>query len=398
MKRSLTVQIPAFIATRVVINSMIRMVYPFLLIFGRGLGVDLRALSIGVTLRSVSGIFGPFLASVADTRGRKTGMLFGVCLFTVGVSLMVIWPTYLAFLATLVLSMVGNLVFVPSMQAYLGDRVPYQRRGFVLAITEFGWSLSFIIGVPILGLAIARHGWQAPFPLLAGLGVTVMVVLAVLLPKDQPVTVDHPGVWSNIRMVLTFAPALAGIGLGIAISSSNELVNFIFGAWLEEAFQVKIAALAAASIVIGLSELGGETLVSALTDWLGKRRAVSIGLALNSLAVLALPWLGRSLNGAMVGLFFLYLTFEFAIVSSIPLMTEVMPGARATMMAVFTASNALGRGLGDMLAPYLYRLGWAPGAAPSILGTVLFAAGLNLLGYLALRRIKTAQNSPSFSV
>jgi predicted MFS family arabinose efflux permease len=337
MKRPLIVQVPAFVVTRVVINTMIRMVYPFLYIFGHGLGVDLRALSIGLTLRSASGIFGPFLASVGDVRGRKTGMLFGVFLFTTGVSLMVIWPTYLAFVATLVLTMVGNLVFTPSMQAYLGDRIPYQRRGRVLALTEFGWSISFIIGVPLIGLAIARLGWLAPFPLLAGLGVTALGVLALLLPNDRPAAGDRQGLWQSLRTVLTFAPALAGIALAISVSGSNELVNVIFGVWLEDAFQVKIAALAAASAIIGISELGGESLVSVFSDRLGKRRSVSIGLAVNSLAVLALPWLGRSLTGALVGLFFFYLSFEFTVVSAIPMMTEIMPNSRATLMAIFVA-------------------------------------------------------------
>ncbi len=103
----------------------------------------------------------------------------------------------------------------------------------------------------------------------------------------------------------------------ISMSASNELVNLTFGTWLEGAFQVKIAALAAASVVIGASELSGEMLVSGLVDRLGKRRAVVIGLALNGLVVLALPLVGRTLTGALVGLFLIYLTFEFTVVSRI---------------------------------------------------------------------------------
>jgi DHA1 family inner membrane transport protein len=366
---------------------MIRMVYPFLPIFSRGLGVDLSLLSIGLTLRSASGLFSPFLASVADSRGRKAGMLFGVGLFTASVALMTIWPTYPAFLVTLVVSMLGNFVFVPSMQAYLGDRVPYNRRGLALAMAEFGWSLSFILGVPLLGLAIERFGWQAPFPILTGMGVLAMLTLAGLLPRDHVHAGTRLGMWRNLGAVFNAPMARAAIIIAVSVSTANELVNLIFGVWLEETFAVQIAALAAASAVIGFSELGGEALVSVISDWLGKHRSMSIGLVLNLLAVLGLPVLGRSLNGALVGLFFFYLTFEFTLVSSIPLMTEVLPSVRATFMSTYIAGMAIGRGLGALLSVPLYKLGVASLTLPPILVNVLVAAGLNILAFVALRSI-----------
>lgn len=388
MKNSLLVQVPIFVATRTVLNTLVRMAYPFLPVFGRGLGVDLYLLSYALTLRSATGIFGPLLASVGDSRGRKAGMLFGVTLFTAGAGALVIWPTYLAFVATLILGIMANFVFIPSMQAFLGDRVAYEQRGTVLALTELGWSLAFILGVPAVGLIIQNNGWQAPFIWLAGLGFLALVVLSWLLPWDRPKAGQTPGIWRNLRGVFLFGPALAGLLIGMCMSGGNELVSLIFGVWLEEAFQVKIAALAAASAIIGLSELGGEGLVIGFVDRLGKRRAVSIGLISNGLAALALLGLGRSLTGAMIGLFLFYISFEFTIVSAIPLMTEVFPAARATFMAMFIASTALGRSIGSLAAPRLYELGQSQQELPSLLIIVLGTVTLNLTALLALRAIQ----------
>lgn len=371
-----------------VLNTMIRMVYPFLPVFGRGLGVDLYLLSYALTLRSATGVFGPLLASIGDSRGRKAGMLFGVLLFTIGAGMLALWPNYPAFVATLILSIMANFVFIPSMQAFLGDRVPYERRGLVLALTEFGWSLSFILGVPAIGLLIDRGGWQAPFIWLAGLGVLALVVLNWLLPWDHPHTRQTNSLWRNMGGVFSYAPAVAGLLVGMCLSGGNELVSLIFGVWLEETFQVKIAALAAASAVIGLSELGGEGLVTAFVDRLGKRRSVAIGLVSNAAAALALLNLGRSLTGAMVGLFFFYLSFEFTIVSAMPLMTEVFPAARATFMAMFIASTALGRSLVSLAAPRLYTLGQSLEALPSLMIIALGTMALNLAALLALRVIR----------
>jgi predicted MFS family arabinose efflux permease len=392
LKRSLSIQLPAFIATRGVINTMMRMVYPFLPIFGRGLGVDLRMLTLGITIRSASGVFGPFLAAIGDTRGRKAGMLFGVGLFTVGAGLLVLWPSYPAFVLSLVLGIMANFVFAPSMQAFLGDRVPYERRGLVLALTELGWSLAFIVGVPLVGLLIDRSGWRAPFPWFTGLGILALVGLALLLPHDRPAPSSKTNLWSNLRTVLSYWPALAGVLVCISMAASNELVNLTFGSWLEGAFQVKIAALAAASAVIGASELSGEVLVSGLVDWLGKRRAVIIGLALNGLVVLALPLIGRTLTGALVGLFFIYLTFEFTVVSSIPLMTEVVPHARATFMAIVVAAMAIGRAVGALIVPLLFGTGSLGGSQTNLIPVVLAGAFLNLAAVLSLQAVKIASS------
>jgi len=387
LKKPLPIQLSVFIAIRTVLNTLVRMAYPFLPVFGRGLGVDLYWLSLALTLRSAMGLFGPFLASVGDRRGRKTGMLFGVSLFTAGAGVMVIWPSYPAFVAMLILGILANFVFLPSMQAYLGDQVPYRRRGLVMALTEFGWSFSFILGMPAIGFLIDRSGWQAPFLWLAALGLLSLIGLSWLLPKDDPSLTQNSSLWKNLRLVFAPGATLAGILIGASMSGSNELVNLIFGVWLEDAFQVKIATLAVASMIIGFSELGGESLVSLFADRLGKRRAAMLGLMANILAVLALLGLGRSLNGALIGLFFFYITFEFTIVSSLPLMTEVLPAARATFMAAFIASTALGRSLGSLIAPALYDLGRLLTSHSPLFIIALAVTALNLLAIFALRSI-----------
>lgn len=383
-------QIPVFVIIRTVLNTAIRMVYPFLPLIGRSMGVDLVTLSRALTLRSASGVFGPLLGTVADTRGRRTGMLLGLSLFTVGVGLMVFWSSYTSFVFMLVLSLLGVLTFLPSMQAYLGDRVPYRQRALALALTETSWSLSFIIGVPIIAFLIARGGWTAPFPFLLGAGVLAMAALLWMLPRDRSEDGSPAMPWQNLRKVLTYKPALAGIIMALTFSASNELVNLIFGVWLEDSFGVKIAALAAASMVIGVSELSGEVLVIGITDRMGKRRAIGIGLLLNSLVALGLPFLGTSMAGALVGLFFFYLTFEFTIVSSLPLMNEILPVARATMMAVFMSGTSVGRAFGDMLAVPLYGYGESTGVLSGIIVVVIGVVMFNAIALLALRVLSSS--------
>jgi predicted MFS family arabinose efflux permease len=373
-------QLFVFMLLRTIFNTMHRMVYPFLAVFARGLGVDVTALSLALTGRSLIGVFVPFISSVADHRGRKFGMLAGIVLFTLGVGLVALHPTLWTLTLALILALLGKYLFDPAMQAYLGDRIVYEKRGLALALTEMGWSMSFVVGIPLIGWLIARYGWVAPFPLLGILGVGMFGVIALMIPSldahHEPAA--HP--WANFRLVLTSAPAIAGISIAMWASAANELVNLIFGVWLEDSFHLQIMALGAASAVIGFAELSGEGLVAMLTDRLGKPRALAIGLSGNALASLLLPWLGRTQSGALVGLFLFYITFEYVMVSHVPMMTETLPAARATVMSFNLTGHSLGRAIGALLATFIYRqFGFAVIAVAAMV--------LNLWALLALRQL-----------
>jgi predicted MFS family arabinose efflux permease len=184
----------------------------------------------------------------------------------------------------------------------------------------------------------------------------------------------------NVRAVLTNLPALAGISIAMWASAGNELVNLVFGVWLEDSFGLKIAALAGASAVIGVSELSGEGLVALTTDRLGKPRALVLGLIGNILAALLLPVIGRTEIGALVGLFLFYITFEYVLVSHIPLMTEVMPKARATLLSFNVMGHSLGRVIGALVATFVYQsFGFFPVALTAILFNVFALLALGEL-------------------
>jgi predicted MFS family arabinose efflux permease len=356
------------------------MAYPFLGVFARGLGVDVTSISLIVSARSFLGLLAPLVSSVSDHRGRKFGMLAGSIIFSLGVGSVVVAPSLITLSLALVLAMVGKYMFDPAMQAYLGDRVPYERRGLALSITEIGWSFAFIGGIPLVGLLIARFGWQAPFPLLAGLGLLIFAIVWWMIPGEDPHHERSEGSWANLGSVLSNRKVIAAIGVGLWASAANEMVNLIFGVWLEDRFALKIAALGAASAVIGISELGGEGLVALFTDRIGKQRALAIGLSASALSSIALPFLGQSQTGALVGLFFFYITFEFVMVSHVPMMTEVMPGARATAMSFNLTGQSIGRGIGALLATFIYHsFGF-----PVIAGVAML---FNLFGLFSLSRM-----------
>ena len=80
----------------------------------------------------------------------------------------------------------------------------------------------------------------------------------------------------------------------------------------------------------------------------------------------------------MVGLFLIFLFFEFTIVCSFSLSTELLPTSRATMMAGFFAAAALGRMIGALTGTPL----WLAGGLSAVTGTSALATALAMLCFL----------------
>ena len=165
-KRTLNWRVALFTFSRLIINSSVRMVYPFLPVFAAGLRVDISRVSLAMAISMVASAAGPFIAPIADSRGRKVGMLLGMGIFLLGTSSAWVFPGYFTFLLALLLGNLGNNIFLPAFQAYMSDHTPYSRRGFYLAVAELSWALAFILFVPLAGLIIANTIWYAPFVVL----------------------------------------------------------------------------------------------------------------------------------------------------------------------------------------------------------------------------------------
>ena len=386
----LRAEVALFLGFRTVSNTVYRLVYPFLPVFARALGVDLETMSLALAARSASGALGPLIAPLTDRRGRRFGLTLGLGLFAAGALLGFGGLGLAGFTVALVLMTLGKYVLDPAILAHLSDLVPYDKRGRVLALTELSWSLAFFVGVPAAGFLVGRFGWRSPFLVLALLGAAGLVTVRAVFGRPSGAgTAGSTGAEAasrkgghreSYRAVFRSPAALAGMAVILVVSMSNELVNLVFGVWLEDSFGLKIAALGAAAAIIGVAEFGGESLVVATVDRLGKIRALMIGLAANGLAVLLLPLAGASSFTALVGLAFFYLTFEYTVVSMLPVMSEILPQARATLLACYAASFSLGRAIGSLLSPHLYALGFT--------AVALAAAGLDAVAFLLLLRLR----------
>ena len=359
-RQRLAFQLGVAMLARLLINTSRRFAYPFASAFSRGLGVPLAAITSLIAVNQVTGVLSPVFGPLADRWGYRVMMLAGLGMLTGGMLAGGLLPVYSVVLLALFLAGLGKSVFDPALHAYVGEQVPYQRRGMAIGLVEFAWAGSALVGIPLVGLLIERMGWRSPFFVLGGLGLLSLVALAILIPSDrhrQRSTEGLSGFRQAWRRLSRERAALGALGFGLLVSAANDNLFVVYGFWLESAFGLSIAVLGAATTVIGVAELLGEGLTASIADRLGLKRAIVAGSILSALSYILLPMVGRTLASALIALFFTFLTFEFTIVTAISLFTEILPAARATMMSSSVAAISIGRVMGALVGGPVWLAG-----------------------------------------
>ena len=367
---------------RLVLNTARRFVYPFAPVLSRGLGVSLSAITSLIAINQVTSLLGALIGPLSDRLGYRKMMTAGMAMLAIGMLAAAIFPIYAVVLVAMFLAGLGKSIFDPALQAWVGSRVPYRRRALVMGIMETSWSASTLIGIPLVAILMDRYGWQSPFLVMGGLGCIGAVALFFIIPDEpEPASqkispAEYLGAYSQL---IANKPALGALGYVFFVSAANDNLFVVYGAWLEKSFGLGIVALGLGTSLIGVAELVGEGLTAAVSDRIGLKRALVTGLSLSVLSYFALPFLDMSLTAALTGLAVLFFIFEFTMVTSISLCTEILPGFRATMMSGFFATAGIGRVLGALI-------GGAAWQAGGILATGCISGVLTFLGMLCLLR------------
>jgi predicted MFS family arabinose efflux permease len=134
------------------------------------------------------------------------------------------------------------------------------------------------------------------------------------------------------------------------------MIAISYASFLERAFNVDVLALGSIVAAFAVADMCGELLSMWAVDRFGKKRALFAGFAATTVAYWAMPFLGASLALAVGALFLYYVCFEFTIVSVFPLISELVPHARGTLMSLNMASASVGRMLGSFSGALIFSL------------------------------------------
>lgn len=381
------------VVTRLMVDTGVQIFFPFLRVIAEGIGITTVELGRLISLRSLTGLLSPWFGVLSDRRSNRWVMRLGLLLAALGYTLIGLSTNVWQAAAGMLLSGMGSFAYLPTLQAYLSARLPYGQRARGLGIVEYAWALSGILGLFLMGYLIAWTSWRVPM-LLLGSGLFAAFVLYRYLPAGKrekatkPDALDPEEAFLNLGENGRSAWANIFVNGLIMFAAMNLFVTY--GDWLETGYALDPAALGTVALVLGVFDLCASVLVSLVVDRLGKRRSVLLGSAVACLGFLLLPWFSGGVVMAVTSLVLARFSFEFTVVSNIPLLSEQVPRHRGKVMTFSTATGLLGTSLAGLSGP------WALGEY-GIAGVSLMSASAMLLTWLvvlwrvrepALQRVK----------
>ena len=127
---------------RLIIDTSIQFVFPYLPIFAAGLGVSIVQIGWLVSIRSLMGLLTPVFGWLAESQGYRTIMRYGM--FFAGLGLLIFALSSglpMAALGMAIMGM-GTAAFTPTLFAWASALLPFEQRSKGLGALELSWALA----------------------------------------------------------------------------------------------------------------------------------------------------------------------------------------------------------------------------------------------------------------
>ena len=360
---------------RTAANASYRFAPPFLATIARGFDMSISQMGVALTVSELTGLASPLIGQRVDSMTRRQAMRIALVGVGLGAILAAAAPNLAVFTLGIILLGGAKVAYDVALGAWIADHVPWNRRSAVVGFTETSWALGMLVGVSSLGLITAALDWRYAY----AFGALAVLILAWQVSNRLPIDDDtshhhaeavvgehgvlQPGSWLAIASCFTLMGAI-------------QCIFVTFGPFLEDTFGFSEAGLAAMGFSLGIVELAASTSSARFTDMWGKQRSVARGAALMVPAALVIAAFGDGLVPAIIGLAVVILGFEFAIVSLLPIGTQLVPGRRGRGMGLLLGAGTLGRAAVSLAATRLYDQN---GIDPAAIGAAVLAGATAVL-------------------
>lgn len=262
-------------------------------------GVGVEALGLSTLAYALAGtLAAPVMGSLADRIGRRPLVLGSLAAYAFAFTGYLLAGSAEVFI--LLRGLAGALTagLIPAVMSIVADSTPAERRAQDIGIVNGGASVGWIIGPVIGGFLYDRWGYEVPFLLSIAMALFTLVFALFTVPETHPASPrprlepalagdlpDRPGLFSTLRAGLfrfprpqaTFAVLLA-ISFCVMFAWAFIEPQLMFYAY-DELFWTS-GQLGLAISAYGVAMMVGEFALGRLSDHLGRKPVLVLGLAL----------------------------------------------------------------------------------------------------------------------
>jgi len=236
----------------------------------------------------------PVLGALSDQLGRRP-----ILLLSLGGA--AINYLSLAFSTSLILLLVGRIIAgitsanISVAMAYLTDITPEDKRAQRFGLFNAMFGVGFIIG-PVLGGFLGDYGVRLPFMAAAILNIANFLLALFLLPESR--MASHAKInFANLnplrplRWVLSTKRLLPIVMTFFVLSATGEAYGICWALWGHDTFQWNGFWIGLSLGAFGVCQTFVQFfLTGSAAKWLGERRAVFVGIACSSIALVAMAF------------------------------------------------------------------------------------------------------------
>ena len=354
--------IPALLFTQFMVAFGFGVILPILPFYTLSLGAQPFELGLlTATFALMSLICSPIFGKLSDRVGRKKVMMMGIGAFFLAYLVFAVSDSlWMAFLARAIEGVAAGAVF-PACISLLSDLTTDHQRGRAMGLFSMMFSLGFILGPAVGGIASAISV-QTAFLVAAGL--TVLNLASVQIQLKEPAK-EKTESKDLVQKEITLLQRLSSPLLFLFLSSF--MITFMIGGIDATLALYTSAQLGFQSHEVGLlfAFIGALIMVmqfvtGSLVNRFGELKLVTAGLLLSGTGFFLLQYATDwpSLL-APLAVFVAGNALVFPSVSS--MLSKRSSANRGAVMGLAGSFNSLGQIIGPLLAGFLY--GWMPSSA-----------------------------------
>jgi len=351
------------------------------------LGVSISAAGLLISGYALGVVVGaPLLGALTGRLPRKTLLLALMVVFTIGNLACALAPDYWTLMAARVLTAFAHASFFGVGSVVATGLVSPNRKASAIALIFTGLTVANILGVPFGTWLGQAYGWRSTFLAVTLVGVVAFAVIALLVPRDEPVAAREEESPEGTLAVLGRRPVLLGL-LTTVLSWVGVFAAFTYLApILTRVAGFSEAAVSPILLVFGGGLVAGNLLGGRLAD----RHLVPtvIGTLVALSAVLFA--MTAAIHQPITAIIAVGLLGAAAFATVAPLQMWVLEKAEGAGQGLASSFNIaafnLGNAIGAWLGGFVIDHGPGLGAVPLVAGLVPLAALGVVLTALRLER------------